>query len=78
MTLEDIDRLYSNEEVIQFTQLFRGTFFCIHLGDPVYGNKNGCYKLKDYESTLELVKESIKEKRDLLEINLDVEKGQNT
>jgi len=66
MTIEElniIDKKY-------FIDRFGGTFFMYIFNNAVHESKKGCFILKDIYTTEKLIKESLKNNINLLEIEL--------
>jgi hypothetical protein len=78
MTIEQIGKLLSQKTVIKYIAVFGGNFFVLHLGESLYETKEGCFYLGEYEETLRLVEESIKEGSDLLPMKLKKVENKNT
>jgi hypothetical protein len=78
MTIKQIGKLLSQEIVINHIAMFGGNFFVLHLGESLYETKGGCFYLGEYEETLRLIEESLKEGNDLLPLKLKKVENKNT
>ena len=68
LNIEELRLLIKQEEAIEFMDRFGGGFFIQFLGEPAYdaGIGKGAFHLESYSETLELVKQSLEQNKDLL------------